>query len=358
MRSITLLIGLVAIGNIACKKSNTPTELKTAILTPKSGTQSVPLNDYSLVWQDDFNGTVLDPRWDYRAANTTRTYALILKSNVSLTGNGVLQLAARRVGDSSFTASQLATDQNFLQKYGYFECRAQLDTTEGPHSGFWLQSPTMGATLNPGVDGTEIDIMEHHDAGGIRNRIYHTIHWNGYGANHQSSGTNETIPGIESGYHTFGLEWTPSQYIFYVDGVVKRTVTQSTAPISHRSEFVLLSMEITGFGGNRFAGIYPDFINFDYVKVYKPIKTFVYGDKNFSGSSARLGVGNYTMAQLTALGISNDTLSSISVPDGYKAILYADDNFQGNNITVTGESNDLSSLNFNDNVSSIKIIAN
>lgn len=350
-----LLAAASVTGSCRQQESMKPSEKAPGtVSTAPVATSALPaalLGDYELAWEDNFDGPALDTaKWRYRAENTVRGHATILRSNVTMSDSGFVRLAARRNGDS-FSASQLATHQTYLQKYGYFEARCRVNGTMGPHSAFWLQSPTMGNTLVPAVDGVEIDVFEYHLAEGP-DIIRHNLHWDGYGANHKSTGAKETIAGTGQGFHTFGVEWTPAKYTFYVDGIARWSTTSA---ISRRSEFMLLSMEITGFGGNRFAGTYPDFLDVDYVKAYQLNKAAVYQHCTYGGWFKRLGPGNYTLSQLTALGIANDNISSISVPPGYSVTLYEHDNFLGNSRTVTGDTDCLDST-MNDKTSSIKVV--
>jgi beta-glucanase (GH16 family) len=97
--------------------------------------------------------------------------------------------------------------------------------------------------------------------------VYHNLHWNGYGANHKSTGKQVPIATIADGYHTFGLEWTKDVYVFYVDG---QETWRSTSAVSQRNEYLILSTELTGWGGDPALGNFPDEVIFDYVRVYKP----------------------------------------------------------------------------------------
>jgi hypothetical protein len=80
-------------------------------------------------------------------------------------------------------------------------------------------------------------------------------------------------------------------------------------------------------------------------------------DNNFGDPCSRLGPGDYKTNQL---GLPNDSISSIRVPNGLVATLFWDDNFRGFNLTISSDVPDLSKLdglfgNFNDKISSIKI---
>ena len=59
----------------------------------------------------------------------------------------------------------------------------------------------------------------------------------------------------------------------------------------------------------------------------------LYDQCNFGGRFKTLTAGNYYSYQL---GIGNDKLSSIRVPDGLKITLYEHNSFQGKSVTYTG----------------------
>ena len=82
-----------------------------------------------------------------------------------------------------------------------------------------------------------------------------------------------------------------------------------------------------------------------------------YYDCNFTGFSGGLKPGNYTMAQLAAIGLQNDQISSIKIAQGYKAILYYDDNFTGATVELTADNGCFNDF-WTDKVTSIKILTN
>ena len=137
----------------------------------------------------------------------------------------------------------------------------------GAHVAFWLQSPTMSKVGDPATNGTEIDIFEYHCK--TPQVLYHNLHWDGYGTDHKTTGQKTTIAGIDSGFHIFGLEWNKTEYVFYVDG---KETWRTTTAVSNRSEYLILSTELTGWGGNPALGSFPDEVIFDYVRVFQPTK--------------------------------------------------------------------------------------
>ncbi|NML64335.1 carbohydrate-binding protein [Hymenobacter sp. RP-2-7] len=89
------------------------------------------------------------------------------------------------------------------------------------------------------------------------------------------------------------------------------------------------------------------------------VATF-YKDCNYGGTAVSLPAGTYTLSQLQAKGIANDDISSLQVSSGYSVTLYADDNFGGAALGVTGNNsclvnNALGAGNWNDQASSLKI---
>jgi hypothetical protein len=78
---------------------------------------------------------------------------------------------------------------------------------------------------------------------------------------------------------------------------------------------------------------------------------------SYGGWQATLAPGDYTLAQLTALGARNDDASSLRVPAGYEVVLYEHDNFAGASVTVSGDTSCLVGNGFNDRLSSLSIRA-
>lgn len=228
------------------------------------------LEDFTLFWSDEFNGEYIDTnKWDYRDAGKQRVHGLVSEENSYLDKEGYLIIEVTK-HDSIYQIGQIGTQNKFMTRFGYFECRSKMNKKLGPHVAFWLQSPTVQKTNNnPKDNGTEIDIFEYHINKGTNN-IHHNLHWNGYDKeHHRHSGTTIQIDSIDSGFHVFGLEWNEKEYIFYVDGV---ETWRTTDAVSHTAEYIILSAELTGWGGDFSKSIFPDRVIFDYVRVYKKKK--------------------------------------------------------------------------------------
>lgn len=250
--------------------------------------------NWKLVWSDEFDGTEIDrSKWGFRLHMMHKRYTTWVEDAAYLDGKGHLVLTVHEKDGDYFT-TQLQTGSNFMDrppdssysqqfvwpiaklepprfvhKYGYYEIRCKLPSQPGWWVAFWLQSPCIGATLDPGDSGVEIDIMENFTRDGI---ISHNVHTGGYGKDLKSKGSGPIkIADTPDGYHTFGLLWTPQEYVFYCDG---KETWRIDGPISHREQFILVSAECMGYrrDGRPSAELksakLPDNFVVDYVRVF------------------------------------------------------------------------------------------
>ncbi|NJO88243.1 MAG: hypothetical protein HC831_04170 [Chloroflexia bacterium] len=74
----------------------------------------------------------------------------------------------------------------------------------------------------------------------------------------------------------------------------------------------------------------------------------VYQHTNYGGYAVGLSVGNYSLAALQSLGISDNDLSSVKVSSGYKITLYDSDNFSGSSLVKTSDDATLVDDGWND----------
>jgi len=226
-------------------------------------------NNWKLVWSDEFDGTELDlTKWDYRLCMMGKRHPAWEDGGVTLDGNSNAVFTCYEK-DGRIVSSQLQTGYNFmdevvtettfgadqlqwpigklkqskyLKKYGYFECRCRLQQTGGWWSAFWMQSPIIGASLDPGESGTELDIMESFKPGTIAS---HNAFTGGYGKDMARKVCGSGIKDLDPlAFHTFGMKWDESGYTFYVNGVEDGKITDF---VSHRPEFILISTEVKGY---------------------------------------------------------------------------------------------------------------
>lgn len=263
---LTLILGLIILLIFSCRKNNKVDKEEQGEVSSYKTTEEI-LKDYELVWSDDFEGDTLDhSKWNYRAAGDERNYATVSEQTISVDGEGHLSIKVTQDDEGNYYVGQVGTEGVFETKYGYFETKAKMNDGIGPHVAFWLQTPEINKTNNdPKNNGVEIDIFEYHRE--TPDSVHYNLHWNGYGEGHMQEGVRKHAKNIDTGFHTFGLLWTEDRYIFYYDG---EKTWETDRAVSQRKEYMILSTELTGFGGAPAEGEYPDQVVFDYVKVYKP----------------------------------------------------------------------------------------
>ncbi len=218
---------------------------------------------YELVWEDQFNGDALDPKkWKVRGVGP-RALGFVSPEAVKVE-DGYLKLSAVKKDDRILLGA-VGTQDRFMTRYGFFECRAKLQQSPGVWGAFWIQSTEISKGEDPAIYGAEIDIMEFFKKLGT-DIVSHNVHW-AYGPHQQSThGMQSYLKGVSEGFHTFALEWTPEKYVFFVDDYKYYEVTIG---ISNIEEYLILSMEIPSEAKDIEKTVFPDVFTVDYVKVYK-----------------------------------------------------------------------------------------
>ncbi len=160
----------------------------------------------------------------------------------------------------------------FSQAFGYFEAKVKFPYSDGMWSAFWLQTLSQGQIGNGGKDGAEIDIYES-SFWNKKDFVGHCIHYDGYGSKHKGGqATHSTGKNLYEGYHTFGLKWTPEEYVFYVDG--EAVWATDFGGICQVPAYIMLTNEIRqkaqyGPYGQKLGEFTGGTFYIDYVKVYQ-----------------------------------------------------------------------------------------
>jgi len=268
-----------------------------------------------LVWQDEFDGTALDvskwqpcPEWKRQGLSYWEA------DNHRLTGAGELILEVTEEGDS-VKCGAIRTRSLYAQKYGYFEVRCKVPQIHGGWAAFWLM-PHQNLPGNQGRDGTEMDVFE--SINGIHGKVNHALHWDGYGDDHQSTGKSLTRPDIyDDAYHTFGLWWTPTEYVFYIDDA--ETWRTSAGGVSQVEQYLKLTLEVTDAD---WAGDWNDQVEkpiewyIDYVRTYQPKPGTLVSDITLQGGAITQNNGILAVEATILPGDAENKELSWSVVNG------------------------------------------
>lgn len=275
---------------------------------------------YKLVFNDEFNGNFLDEeKWSFK--NYMNGYSdLILKSTPDVAavttdadGNGILRFTASSYSTGKYkTSKSVTTGGKMSFKYGYLEIRAKVPVGQGVWPSFWLLS-SAGADTPAGeklgynsrsVYETEVDVFEIFGSDILTPNLHKW--WktqeqiDTYGGYRVSAGTDHTYTLPDTGWHTYGMLWTPNEISMFVDGTCYKSYNLNENFCNEKSADVdmtdfhnplciifnnhLFTPAYTGTAGGAWASRYTVPENFtsavfeiDYVRLYqKPVQSKIY----------------------------------------------------------------------------------
>lgn len=191
--------------------------------------EDVPeLEGYTLLWNDEFNGTEMDetiwscePREPGWTNNELQEYTN--GENVSVR-DGHLVIKADKIikedGSTYYTSGKVKTQNKKDFMYGRVETRAKVPEGKGLWPAIWMM-PTDESYYGQWPKCGEIDIME--VLGDQTNLAYSTIH---YGEPHaEQQGTLQLDNGsFADDFHTYAVDWNPGRILFMIDEKVVLTV--------------------------------------------------------------------------------------------------------------------------------------
>jgi len=258
----------VQVGTDTCVPSNPVDGYKTPLC----------YNDMNLVWQDEFNGSVLNSvNWTHElgpaCCNNELQYHR--EENTSVAG-GYLTIEARKedFGGRNYTSSRFVTKNKQTVKYGRIDIRAKLPRGQGLWPALWMLGSNIDQVGWPACG--EIDIMEMvgGDATGRDNTSHGTIHWDDNG--HSSYGDHYTLSSgiFNDKFHVFTIIWDSSSITWYVDDVQFVTADITPAALSefHQNFFFIFNVAVGGNwpGSPDATTVFPQQMVVDYVRVFQP----------------------------------------------------------------------------------------
>lgn len=241
--------------------------------------EALDLTGYSLVFEDEFEGTELDTSvWQYRASGPRRG-GFNAASQVEVK-DGSMIMTGEYLEDGTYGEGWYTGMIKLRERYckGYFEIRCKVNADPGYWSAFWLQAdaPYTASISKGGVGGAEIDIFESvpRDDLTCKNSVYHTIHCAGV------DGVEEGFQSMRLGnfygkdiydeYNTYGLLWTDEEYIFYINGIETRRSSFGNG-VSEVAEDVIVSLELPDIDilNELDKETYKTTFTVDYVRIYR-----------------------------------------------------------------------------------------
>ena len=231
-------------------------------------TGSVTTSRWQPSFEDTFSGTTLDTTvWndqkrEHESVYAPRTCARVdpaarrvadgvlhlgVALDPALAGTPCSYVSPRTSGTSPYLLnSQVATEYTRFFQHGIVAARIKPQRAKGIHSGFWLLPADTRYTDGVPAAGAEIDVMEFFGETGRRETIGSHIHY--YEAGWDKVSLGDTFPAARQvlskrrdwwdEFHVFSVEWTPTEYIFRVDG---REYYREEQAVSQAQQYLVLS---------------------------------------------------------------------------------------------------------------------
>lgn len=253
-------------------------------------------SEWKLDWSDEFEGSSLDhTKWKINTMpseddnnGVRRAGYYVDDEDIIFVNNSNLTIRTKykdgKLGAGWYTSwvessvekhSELAKEgvdyQGYSSMYGYYEVRCIAPPSVGIWSAFWMMPDNSKAFSSEdeqwtGSDGVEIDVMESPNmyVKGEKNVNTHVVHGDDYNNVKSEKSPNYKVPNMYTTFHTYGVEWNETEYIFYIDGIEtwrsKHTYEGRDLGVAKVNEYMILSVEVGGTreNGNMIPGYVRD----------------------------------------------------------------------------------------------------
>ncbi|MGL5810511.1 MAG: glycoside hydrolase family 16 protein [Nocardioides sp.] len=212
--SALALLGAVS-GAATADVTADPVDPSTASAAPAEAASS-----FTLVLSDDFDGASLDSaKWPTVYSGQDGPGGTQWDPSQVSVANGFLNIASQTdpQGRAPGVSGGISNSQAGNQTYGKYEIRMRTDVGQGYTPAVLLWPADFSWP-------PEIDFMECPSA--AKDKVYFTNHYDP--TNQMESRDFSTDC---SGWHTYAVEWTPSQIVFSVDGVPLAPITANIPSI-------------------------------------------------------------------------------------------------------------------------------
>jgi len=246
--------------------------------------QAIDVDAYSLVFNDEFNGSDIDPtKWNTSMAwgpdvviNEEIQHYVDTQANPDAAYNPflfdgeALIISASETPEAFADAAQgqpyvsgaLTSLGNFDFSFGYVEARVDLPEGAGLWPSIWMLGSEF-EDLKP-----QLYVLEYN--GGNTNSVFHNYNYTDAEGNLRSPRQHEvTVNDVSSGWQTIGLRWSEEELVFYVNGFPTFQVNGEN--VASQSMYLLMNLAVGGIWVDAPDASTPSPAEFkvDYIRVYQ-----------------------------------------------------------------------------------------
>jgi beta-glucanase (GH16 family) len=259
------------------------TENGTSLLTDNAG-YITPLSypGYTLAWQDEFNGTILDmTSWNQELGNGSNGwgnnelefYTNSTKNTLVSNGNLVIEARKEAISGFNYSSGRMTTQHKRTFTYGRMDIRAKLPVGKGIWPALWMLGSNITSVSWPACG--EIDIMEL--VGTNPNRSHGTMHWKPVTGSNTSKGAYYDLPSgnFSQEFHVFSIIWSQDQIRWYVDDHLFLTTSKADVGTANypfnAPQFFIFNVAVGGNwpGPPDNGTAFPQRMFVDYVRVFQ-----------------------------------------------------------------------------------------
>ena len=238
---------------------------------------------YNLVWNDEFNGTLLSSQdWNIEIGtgnggwgnNESQHY---LQENLTVE-NGVLTIEAKNetYNTSSYTSSRITTQNKQSFQYGRIDIRAAMPNGQGIWPALWMLGNDITSKSWPKCG--EIDIMEMVGGTSTPNRgdnvCHGTAHWHDGRAHAELNGNTKAIKGkLADEFYVYSIIWDSNSIRWFLNDRKYHSIDITPNDLSefHQKFFFIFNVAVGGNwpGSPDNETTFPQKMYIDYIRVFQ-----------------------------------------------------------------------------------------
>ena len=239
-------------------------------------TTPMSYSGYTLVWNDEFDGSSLGAHWIQEIGNGSwgwgNNESQYYRSENTSVADGFLTITAKEENFAGFnyTSSRIKTQGNLNYKYGRIDIRAKLPYSQGLWPALWMLGENISSVSWPNCG--EIDIMELIGGNGNNDKTIHgTAHWhdNGHASYGGSSFLSSGIYNDE--FHVFSIIWTSNTIRWLRDDIEYNVLNINNLSAFHNNFFFIFNVAVGGNwpGYPNSSTVFPQTMVVDYIRVFQ-----------------------------------------------------------------------------------------